>query len=115
MLRGVSSPLSGDRLPASCLYRQKTSPPLGVSVRCATTGGSPGARCAASSRSHETECLESRGDRVQSPRFLDGKVRHRFHGVAVHGTRLPACAWERWPAVSMPLFPRREITVPTAL
>src|SRR5271166_647064 len=112
MLRGVSSPLSGDRPPAWSPYRQRTSLLPDVAVRCATTGGSPGARCAVNSPSHETECLESREDRVRSPRFLDGRVRHRFHGAAVPGTRLPACELGRWPSGSTLVFPLCEIAVP---
>src|ERR1035438_2713699 len=96
MLRGVSSPLSGDRLPAWSPCRQRTSPPLGVSVRYAMTSGWTDVRYAMNSLSRETEWWESPGDRVQSPRFLDGRLRHRFHGAAVHGTRLPACEWEHW-------------------
>ena len=40
--RGVSSPLSEDRLPASLIYRQRTSLPRGASDQCATSDGSPG-------------------------------------------------------------------------
>src|SRR5271166_5647930 len=112
MLRGVSCPLSGDRPPASSPCRQRTSLLPGVAVRYATTAYWPGARCEASNRSRETEWWESPGDPARSQRFWDGRLRHRFHDAAVHGTRLRACEWERWPSGSTLVFPLCETVAP---
>src|SRR5271166_5326742 len=102
MLRGVSSPLSGDRLPASCPCTQRTSPPRGASVQCAMNGGSTDVRYEVNSPSHETEWSESPEDPDRSPRSWDGRSRHRSHVATAPCTKLPACEWERWPAESRP-------------